>query len=159
MKQFQKILVPVDFAPRSTEAVRRAVDIAQHYSASITLVHVYEPVDYALPEGYVLYTSEQIGVMTTEFEARLDRLRRDVEALGFTRIETHLLTGSAPAEIVAYAEEAGFDLIIMGTHGRKGVAHMLMGSVAERVLRSAHCPVLTIKSEKQQPGNAAQRAA
>jgi nucleotide-binding universal stress UspA family protein len=158
MKQFQKILVPIDFAPHSAEAVRQAVDIAQHYSASITLVYVYEPADYALPEGYVLYTPEQISLMSTEFEARLRAARREVEELGVRRVDTRLLTGSAAAEIVAFAEDDGADLIVMGTHGRTGLKHMLMGSVAERVLRTAPCPVLTTKAPEKNQG-AAHRAA
>lgn len=158
MKQFQKILVPVDFAPHSEEAVRQAVDIAQHYSAQITLVYVYEPADYALPEGYVLYTPEQISLMTTEFEARLRATRREVEALGVSRVDTRLLNGAAAAEIVAFAEEQAVDLIVMGTHGRTGLKHMLMGSVAERVLRTAPCPVLTTKSPDKKHG-ASHRAA
>jgi nucleotide-binding universal stress UspA family protein len=160
MKHFQKILVPVDFAPHSQEAVQQAVDIAQHYGASITLVYVYEPADYALPEGYVLYTPEQIGLMTTEFEARLRAARRDVEALGISRVETRLLNGAAASEIVAFAEDEGIDLIVMGTHGRTGLKHMLMGSVAERVLRTAPCPVLTTKApDKRQDKDTAHRAA
>lgn len=154
MKQFQKILVPIDFAPHSQEAVRQAVDIAQHYSATITLVYVYEPADYALPEGYVLYTAEQISLMTTEFEARLRAARQEVEALGISRVHTRLLNGAAAAEIVAFAEDEGMDLIVMGTHGRRGLKHMLMGSVAERVLRTAPCPVLTTKASEKQPGTA-----
>jgi len=159
MKQFEKILVPVDFAPHSGEAVRQAVDIAQHYSASITLVYVYEPADYALPEGYVLYTPDQISLMTTEFEARLRATRRDVEALGVSRVDTKLLNGAASTEIVGFAEDQGIDLIVMGTHGRRGITHMLMGSVAERVLRTAPCPVLTVKAPGKNEKGTAHRAA
>lgn len=147
-QQFEKILVPVDFAEHSAEAVRRAADLAQHYSASLTLVYVYEPADYALPEGYVLYTPEQIGRMTQEFEQRLAATQREVQSVGVGRVTTKLLTGSAATEIVDFARDGGFDLIVMGTHGRKGLTHFLMGSVAERVVRLAPCPVMTVKASK-----------
>ena len=146
MKPFDKILVPVDFAPHSAQAVRLACEIAQRFSASITLVHVHEPVDYALPEGYVLYTPDQLGRLNAEFENRLRASQREVEALGVTRVDTRLLHGAAALEIVDFAQHESFDLIVMGTHGRTGLKHVLMGSVAERVLRSASCPVLTVKA-------------
>lgn len=146
IKPFESVLVPVDFAPHSAEAVRVACDVASHYSASITLVHVHEPVDYALPEGYVLYTPDQLGKITAELENRLSATQRDVENLGISRVERRLLQGAAAVEIVELARSAGFDLIVMGTHGRTGLKHVLMGSVAERVLRTAPCPVLTVKA-------------
>jgi len=67
MKAYEKILVPIDFTPHSSEAIRRAVDLAQHYGSSLTLIYVYEPLDYALPEGYALYTPEQVGRLMEEF--------------------------------------------------------------------------------------------
>jgi universal stress protein A len=146
MKPFEKMLVPVDFAAHSAEAVRTACDIALHYSASITLVHVHEPVDYALPEGYVLYTPEQMIRLNAEFESRLRSTLLDVEAMGVSKVSSKLLSGSAPLEIVEFAKSGKFDLIVMGTHGRTGIRHVLMGSVAERVLRTAPCAVLTVKA-------------
>ena len=148
MKPFERVLVPVDFAPHSAEAVRVACDVASHYSASITLVHVHEPVDYALPEGYVLYTPDQLSRITAELESRLSATQRDVEDLGVTRVDRRLLQGAAAVEIVELARSAAFDLIVMGTHGRTGLKHVLMGSVAERVLRTAPCPVLTVKASE-----------
>jgi nucleotide-binding universal stress UspA family protein len=148
MNAFEKILVPVDFTPHSADAVRMACDVALHYSASITLVHIHEPVDYALPEGYVLYTPDQLSRLTAEFETRLRGTQRDVEALGVSRVDTRLLQGSAAVEIAELAHSGNFDLIVMGTHGRTGLRHVLMGSVAERVLRTAPCPVLTVKARE-----------
>jgi len=148
VKAYEKILVPVDFTLHSSEAIRRAVDLAQHYGAALTLIYVYEPLDYALPEGYALYTPEQAGRLMEEFKDRLRALVRDVEAMGVGAVESHVLNGGAAVEIVNYAQEHGFDLIVMGTHGRTGLSHLLMGSVAERVLRTAHCPVLTVKAEE-----------
>lgn len=158
MKAYEKILVPVDFALHSAEAIRRAVDLAQHYSASLTLIYVYEPLDYALPEGYALYTPEQTGRLMNDFKERLLKLQREAEALGVS-VESHVLNGAAALEIVDFAREHGFDLIVMGTHGRTGLSHLLMGSVAERVLRTAHCPVLTVKASEEAPESSHGRAA
>lgn len=146
MKPFERILAPIDFAQHSVEAVHRAIDIARHYSASITLAYVYEPAEYALPEGYVLYSQDQLTQLTSELEQRLDAARREVLAAGFARADARLLTGSAAGEIVDFAKSGEFDLIVMGTHGRKGLSHVLMGSVAERVLRLAHCAVMVVKA-------------
>ena len=151
MKAYEKILVPVDFASHSAEAIRRAVDLAQHYSASLTLIYVYEPLDYALPEGYALYTPEQTGRLMNDFKERLLQTQRDVQAMGVSRVESHVLNGAAALEIADFAREHDYDLIVMGTHGRTGLSHLLMGSVAERVLRTAHCPVLTVKASEEAP--------
>jgi len=159
MKAYEKILVPVDFAAHSEEAIRRAIDLAQHYSASLTLIYVYEPLDYALPEGYALYTPEQVGRLMEEFKDRLREMVRDLETKGVRGVESHVLNGAAAIEIVEFAKAHDFDLIVMGTHGRKGLSHLLMGSVAERVLRGAHCPVLTVKAPEEGEAPASSHAA
>jgi nucleotide-binding universal stress UspA family protein len=168
MQQFEKILVPVDFAAHSTEAVRRAADIALHYAAALTLVYVYEPLDYALaasampgavPEGYPTFTAEQLRDVTSVYEERLRDTEREVENLGVSRVKSMLLQGPAALEIVEFAKDNSFDLIVMGTHGRTGLEHLLMGSVAERVLRTAHCPVLTVKLPPEASKGSAGKAA
>lgn len=168
MRPFQKILVPVDFAAHSTEAVQRAADIALHYSASLTLLYVYEPIDYALaasampgavPEAYPSFSAEQMRDVTSVYEERLRATERDVEALGVSRVNSKLLQGPAAPEIVDFARDNGFDLIVMGTHGRTGLEHLLMGSVAERVLRTAPCPVLTVKLPPDHARGSAGKAA
>jgi hypothetical protein len=86
MKPFEKILVPIDFGQHSTEAMRRAVDVAGHYGASLTLVYVYEPLDYALPEGYALYTPEQVGQLLDDFRERLRSAAREVQGMGVSSV-------------------------------------------------------------------------
>ena len=149
MKAYEKILVPVDFALHSAEAIRRAVDLAQHYSASLTLIYVYEPLDYALPEGYALYTPEQTGRLMDDFKDRLLKTQRDVEAMGLSRVESQVLNGAAAIEIVDFAREQGFDLIVMGTHGRRGLSRLAMGSDAEMVVRSSPVPVLLVRAKDE----------
>jgi nucleotide-binding universal stress UspA family protein len=149
MSHFKRILVPFDFTAHSSEAMRIASDLAQRYEGSVTLLHVYEPVTYLLPEGYVMYTPEQLASITVEFQKRLDAARIDAEAAGAPVVETYLLEGSPAAEITEHAKEHGYDLIVMGTHGRTGISHVLMGSVAEKVVRTAHCPVLTLRAREK----------
>jgi universal stress protein A len=149
MTTFENILVPMDFAAHSSEALRVAGDIALRYSAALTLIYVYEQVDYALPEGYVLYTPEQVQRMTAEFQKRLSLAQQQVEQQGVQRVRSLVLQGPVALEIVDYAKTQNMDLIVMGTHGRTGIKHVLMGSVAERVLRMAPCPVLTVKAREK----------
>ena len=78
--------------------------------------------------------------------------------MGATGVAHEVLTGPAASEIVEYARSHDMDLIVMGTHGRRGLSHLLMGSVAERVLRTAHCPVLTVKVTEQVGHGAGERS-
>ena len=149
MKPFKKILVPTDFSPHSQEALRTAVDVAQKYGASITLIHVYEPVAYTLPEGYVLVTPQQLVDLNSELERRLAKAKAEAVQAGVREISTELLQGPPPHEIVDFAQQKAMDLIVMGTHGRTGIKHTLLGSIAERVLRKAACPVLTVKADER----------
>lgn len=144
MKLFSKILVPTDFSSHSTAAVRYAAALAQTFDASVCLVHVYDLLPYALPEGMPAVDAVQVTQLHDAFQKQLDGARRSASDAGAKNTETLLLQGSASAEIVRVAEEQGFDLIVMGTHGRTGLAHMLLGSVAEKVIRRAPCPVLTV---------------
>jgi glycine betaine transporter len=86
--------------------------------------------------------------MTAEFERLLRIAREQALQAGAANVETKLLQGFAAQEITKLARQGGFDLIVMGTHGRTGVSHLLIGSVAERVVRTAHCPVLTVRPSK-----------
>jgi len=146
MQPVKKILVPVDFSAHSQEAVRAAADLSQRYDASVTIVHVFEPVAYPLPEGYALYTPQQLANLANEFEKLLVTAKRDAEAAGARRVDTRGLQGIAASEIVDFAQAHDIDMIVMGTRGRTGVRHVLLGSVAERVLRKASCPVLAVKA-------------
>jgi nucleotide-binding universal stress UspA family protein len=145
MIPFQKILVPTDFSKHSAEAVRAAVDLSRRYEASITLAYVFEPVTYALPEGHVMQAPPQIAEMHSVFEQRLRQAAADAAAAGAVTIDSKLLTGPVAAEITDYAERGAYDLIVMGTHGRTGLRHLVLGSVAEKVVRTAPCAVLTVR--------------
>jgi nucleotide-binding universal stress UspA family protein len=146
MTPFEKILVPVDFSIHSREALRMAVELGRQFQSAITLVHVFEPAVYALPDGYVIFTPQQLEGFIREFERQLESDKQEALRLGAGHVDTRLLEGFPAAEITRYASEAHSDLIVMGTHGRTGPKHLLLGSVAERVVRTAPCPVLTLKA-------------
>lgn len=145
MTPFTKILVPTDFSEGAESALRLASDLSYRSAAPLTIVYVFERADYPLPNGYVALSSQQFEGMVAQFEQRLAQERRAALDAGANSVTTRLLHGWAPGEITQLAKDGGFDLIVMGTHGRSGLKHLLVGSVAERVVRTAPCPVLTVR--------------
>jgi universal stress protein A len=146
MKPIKKILVPVDFSAHSAEAMRFAADLARRYGASLDLLHVFQTLTYALPEGYVLPGAEELEKIMKHFQLDLETARRTAIEAGAPSVETTLLQGGVATEILRFAKERNSDFIVMGTHGRTGLKHMLIGSVAEHIVRVAPCPVLTVRS-------------
>lgn len=146
MKPFSKILVPVDFSPYSRAATRYALDLARRYGAPITLVHAYQTVVYALPDSYVVYTPDQLANVLTTLQSQLNGAAAEARKDGSVEVDTRVLQGDVASEIVQCAAAEGYDLIVMGTHGRTGPSHLLLGSIAEKVVRRAPCPVLTVRS-------------
>lgn len=146
MKPFRKLLVPVDFSEHSARAVSVAAELARSSGGTLDLVHVYDVVAYPVPEGYALFTPQQLERLFAEIQQRLAEMKALAQAEGAPRVETHLREGITDADICQLAREGSFDLIVMGTHGRRGLSHVLLGSVAERVLRAAPCPVLTVRA-------------
>lgn len=159
MQHFKRILVPVDFSTHSEAAVRLAADLARRYEGTLDLVHVFEPIAYPLPDGYVLFTPLQLNELVAQLEQQLTRMKAMALAAGAPQVETHVRQGACAADICDFAREGAFDLIVMGTHGRTGLNHLLLGSVAERVLRMAPCPVLTIKADGGASPSTRQRTA
>jgi nucleotide-binding universal stress UspA family protein len=143
MPEIRRILCPVDFSEPSERALDFAVELAPKFGAELHLVHVYQLPVYALPDGAVMVGPEFTAQVTTELGKALEALaaprRSAIESL-----QTHLVEGVPYREIHRMAEELGADLIAMGTHGRTGIRHLLLGSVAERVVRTAKVPVLTV---------------
>ncbi len=145
MIAIRKILVPVDFSTHAQGAQVWAVELARRYDAGLTLLHVYQPISYALPEGYVLPSANLLADLEVSLGAALDDAKRQLESSPGLRIDTSLVQGVPFAEIVRFAREGGYDLIVLSTHGRTGIRHALLGSVAEKVVRKAPCPVLTVR--------------
>jgi nucleotide-binding universal stress UspA family protein len=143
---FTRILVPTDFSEPSEAALEYAKGLAARFGASLRLVHVVEDPIVTGAFGAETYVPEPIGfsaALRADAEQRLATLLTPAD-LGTLRATTEVLSGPSASTIVNAARELGVDLIVMGTHGRTGVVHALMGSVTERVVRSAPCPVLTV---------------
>jgi universal stress protein A len=149
MSGYEKILVPVDFSIHSAESTRVAADLAKRFGAALTLIHIYDPLAYALPDGFALVPQPELDKLFDAFRAQLAASQRAALDAGAPRVETKLLQGFVASQIVEFASRGQFDLIVMGTHGRTGMPHLVMGSVAERVVRLAQCPVLTVKQAQQ----------
>jgi nucleotide-binding universal stress UspA family protein len=141
---FHKILVATDFSDTARGAIAHAVELAKLADASLYLVHVLTlPVVYA-PEGVVLGPSWSVAELRADLENALSKLAAEVRARGIPEVSMQLLIGTAWDEIVRAAAEQGCDLIVIGTHGRGGIKRLLLGSVAEHVVRTSPCPVLTV---------------
>jgi nucleotide-binding universal stress UspA family protein len=145
----KKILLATDFSDASTAAAAYARLLADAFSASIHVLHVLE--DLAAhawtTEVYVAALPGVHEEMERQARERLEAVSPPGERERY-RVTTVLRTGSPFVEIVRYARDENMDLIVLGTHGRGPIAHMLLGSVAERVVRKAHCPVLTVRPER-----------
>jgi nucleotide-binding universal stress UspA family protein len=146
MKPFTKILVPFDFSEHTHDVIQTAIDIARRYEARVSLVHVNEPLPYPLPDGSVIYPMAHFTSVLDACRDQFKQLEATMRAAGVMQVDTEVLSGVASSEIVRRASEGHYDLIVMGTHGYTGITHALIGSVAERVVRKAHCPVLTVRA-------------
>ena len=145
MAPFKKILVPVDFSKYSERALQVACDLSKTFQIPVTLFHAYAIPTYPLPEGAVLPSPETVSEILEKTQAAMNQWRSRAVQMGAPHVDAILNEGIAFAEIVRVAREQGFDLICMGTHGRTGLKHALLGSVAEKVVRKASCAVLTVR--------------
>lgn len=146
---FRVIVVPTDFSDHSLRALPYALGLAENYGAKIKILFVNEP---SLQVSDMAWVGVDDGALQDEHvSAALKNMKRivkdqippDVEA------ETVVRSGDAVEEIIQFADEADADLIVMATHGRGGLSHLLMGSTAEQVIRKSPCPVLTLKLPMQ----------
>ena len=156
-----KILVPTDFSESADAALAYAKTLAGSLGASLHLLHVFtDPSGPALymPEVYVPVPAE---VRERALENARARLGERLDANEETRFRgtRAIVTGLTAKQIVTYAADHGMTLIVMGTHGRGGVAHLLLGSVAEHVVRTAPCPVLTVRGTLTSDGRSTGAAA
>ncbi|WP_266077330.1 universal stress protein [Haladaptatus caseinilyticus] len=145
---YDRILVPTDGSAETKRVVEHAAELAEAHGAELHAVYVINSATFAsLP----METSwEGISdMLEEEGEAALEAVRRVAEHFDVS-LTTHLAEGPPNKEIVRYAEREGFDLIVMGTHGRGGIDRLLLGSVAERVVRASTIPVLTVRVGKNE---------
>jgi len=136
----QTILVATDFSSGSDGALEQAIQMAKMMSAQIALVHVIEPaVEFPMGAAY----SDMDGGYYASVDLALSARAAKIEKAG-PRCMTKILEGPVASEITRWAQQLGASLIILGTHGRTGLSHVLLGSVAEKIVRHAACPVLTV---------------
>jgi nucleotide-binding universal stress UspA family protein len=144
MINLQTILVPSDFSECSDQAVRYGLELARRFDAQVHLLHVVQdPVTQPwAAEGFSVPLFE---VVEQWQKKAIERLTASVPEADRARVTVACVVSTPYSEILDYAAEHDIDLIVMGTHGRGGVTHMLLGSIAERVVRRAPCPVLTVR--------------
>jgi nucleotide-binding universal stress UspA family protein len=143
MRQIRTILVPVDFSPGSRAALDFGLQLARRFDASLWLLHAYVLPAYAFSEG-VAIGPDLAENLANDARKGLERIREELQE-SVVPVSVASVAGSPAEVIVEWAQTHGVDLIVMGTHGRSGLKHLLAGSVAERVVRAAHCPVVTVR--------------
>lgn len=146
MIALRKILVPHDFSDTSEAAVRYALALAHNFNAQLHLLHVSDKARFEMATEFPLGLD---GTLEDAVRERLVKILTPREQIDFKPI-FEFRSGSPAAEITRYAKDANVDLIVMGTHGRGFVAHAVLGSVAEKVVRTAPCPVLTVRNPQHE---------
>ncbi len=150
MTEIKKILCPIDFSEGAEAALNHAVEFAERFDATVDLLHVYETPSYVRPDLSIWVTAHTSEPLTkyirAEAEKNMEEFGKGLNPTAKARVEQQLVKHGDPAsDIGRIAKEGSYDLIVMGTHGRSGFNHLLMGSVAERVVRQAQCPVMTVR--------------
>ena len=144
MITLKNILVPSDFSECSGQAMRYGLELARKFDATLHLVHVVQ--DPATQpwatEGFAMPLLEVTEEWLKEAETRLTA---SVPEADRSRVRVSSLLGAVYPEVLRYAQDEEIDLIVMGTHGRGGVSHLLLGSIAEKMVRRSPCPVLTVR--------------
>ncbi len=143
MIRIKKILYPTDFSSYSNQAYFHAISLAEKHNASLTVLFVYNPDSTTTPGSQGDEVADR-----RYWQGQLEQIRPVDTGIPVSHV---LLEGDPASEIVRYGRDAGIDVIVMGTHGRTGVERLLMGSVAEKVLRDAPCSVLVVKLPRGQP--------
>jgi nucleotide-binding universal stress UspA family protein len=145
MLKFKKVLCPVDFSENSKVALSHAADLARASGGELVVLHVVEPILYPVEYGMApVPTVDLESTATANARTKLDELVQEYDQRGIV-VGTKVIFGRADSQICDFASEGDFDLIVLATHGLTGLKHLLLGSVAERVVRHATCPVLTVK--------------
>jgi nucleotide-binding universal stress UspA family protein len=145
MITLKKILVPTDFSDHSEKAIQYGAELASKFGAELHLLHLVETVPVMYGEG-AIYSPETKAHFKDVAARQLNDLKLDVtDAVNVLRT---VRNGHPFVETVRYAKDNDVDLIVIGTHGRGAIAHMLLGSVAERVVRKAPCPVLVVRDQE-----------
>jgi universal stress protein A len=144
---FSRILVPTDFSPPSDAALEYARILAATFGSTLRILHVIDDPSATsefVADGFAPSTEDIRNRLLKQARTRLDHLMNLVDRSRY-RAHADAIVGTPAEAIIEFASATGTSLIVMGTHGRTGLAHLLMGSVAEQVVRTAPCPVLTVR--------------
>ncbi|MBA4391018.1 MAG: universal stress protein [Syntrophus sp. (in: bacteria)] len=141
---FKKILCPLDFSEFTGEIVEYAVSIARNFGAELHFLHVIPNLNYFTPYESFL-TPENLIAIENNIEAAVDKDFDKIMNIIDMSVKKIVKNGAPFVEIIEYVKAESIDLVVMGTHGRSGIEHILIGSVAEKVVRKSPCPVLTIR--------------
>ena len=145
MATYSSILVATDFSEVSEQAFEYALYLCETLGARLYIVHAYTLPAYIAPiEGSFVAPPEYVAELSNRMQQKLDELR-DRAKKRIEQVETKLVVGVSYTEVPRLADELGVDLIVVCTHGRSGLRHAVMGSVAERIVRLASCPVLSVR--------------
>ena len=146
MIDLRRILVPTDFSKHSHNALTYAVAFADKFGAELYLLHVVQDLALFIPEAVSVAppVAPPVEQMTAAAREALGRVVREND-LGGVTVHCEVREGTPFYEIIQFAKDSDIDLIIMGTHGHSGLVHVLLGSVTEKVVRKAPCPVLTVR--------------
>ncbi|HBH60540.1 MAG TPA: universal stress protein [Nitrospiraceae bacterium] len=141
----ERILFPTDFSEGSEYALQSAVDLAKHYNARLSILHVIYDIAKAFQSHVPHISVDEIHKeMNTWALKELDKCCIE-ETRGLANVDKSVLVGVPYEEIIKFAEKEKIDLIVIGTYGRSGIQRFIFGSTAERVVRSAPCPVMTVR--------------
>ena len=148
MNRVSTILVPVDFSTHALQALETAIDLAKTFKAKLHLLHCCQ-LDVGVASAYGLMVPATFDRQIREAAARRLAEWRDKAAKADIEVTTEILSVPPTAAIASAAERIGADLIVIGTRGLSGIKHVMVGSVAERTVRNARCPVLTVKAKDE----------
>jgi nucleotide-binding universal stress UspA family protein len=143
--EWKRILCPVDFSETARAAMETAIELAARFDAELLLIHAYPIPGYTFPDGSAVASARMLQELADEAARHLDEWRELAVKAGAAKVTVDTAVGDPAGEIVRIAADRKVDLVVMGTHGRTGIEHALMGSIAERVVRRAKCPVLTVR--------------
>ncbi|MBE2281611.1 MAG: universal stress protein [Ignavibacteriaceae bacterium] len=146
---FEKILIPTDLSEHSLSVCEYACDLAKKYNSEIHLLHIIDDFTPILNVRTFEMTEEKIrNLQKSEAQKEVNKIKKDLEEKLGREMITEVKSGVNHIEIIKYAEENAIGLILLASHGRTGLIHTLLGSVAEKVIRYAKCPVMVITPTK-----------
>jgi nucleotide-binding universal stress UspA family protein len=159
MAEMKNILVPIDFSLGSRVALKQALTLAERFGARVEVIHIWEPSPVVTPNQLVWVGGDADSFwrqLSGDLRKRIDELIAEEAPKHKDQIAVHIEAGYVAHSILRHIEHGSYDLVVMGTHGRTGISHLLMGSVAERIVRLSPVPVMTVRVPKEQEKAAAE---